>query len=186
MHFRIDDRRQHIYAIGQTGTGKTTLLTSLITQDIALGRGTALLDPHGDVAEALLDRISRSRTDQTIYFNPADPKHVPALNLLQPAPIDERPLIAAGVSAWTRKDRYFWSEFTDGATVIGWLRVDSTNWSYKTFVAPEGILAGYPINIETGWIPLIPGAFWTGVVQLDEQVKQERQKAGETAGLYLL
>ena len=76
LSLRVDDRRQHIYAIGQTGTGKTTLLTSLITQDIALGRGCALLDPHGDVAEALLDRIPRNRTDDTIYFNPADPQHV--------------------------------------------------------------------------------------------------------------
>lgn len=102
LSLRIDDRRQHIYCVGQTGTGKTTLLTSLITQDIALGRGCALLDPHGDVAEALLDRIPRSRTDDTLYFNPADPEHVPALNLLEPAPQDERPLIAASVVATMR------------------------------------------------------------------------------------
>jgi len=51
------DRRQHLYIIGQTGAGKTTLLKNLILQDIEAGRGVAVIDPHGDLAEELLDSI---------------------------------------------------------------------------------------------------------------------------------
>ena len=63
--------------------------------------------------------------------------------------------------------------------------MDSRDWSYELFEAPEGVLGGYPLNLETGWVPLIPGAFWTGVVEFDEDMKQERAAAGETADLYL-
>jgi hypothetical protein len=51
------DRRQHLYAIGKTGTGKTTLLRNLICQDIERGHGVGLIDPHGDLAEEILDCI---------------------------------------------------------------------------------------------------------------------------------
>ena len=66
------DRRQHLYAIGKTGTGKTTLLRNLICQDIERGNGVGLIDPHGDLAEEILDCIPSWRTDHVLYFNPAD------------------------------------------------------------------------------------------------------------------
>ena len=49
-----EERRRHLYLVGQTGTGKSTLLLNLIAQDLAAGQGLALLDPHGDLAEAVL------------------------------------------------------------------------------------------------------------------------------------
>src|ERR1017187_10165642 len=58
------DRRQHLYAIGKTGTGKTTLLRNLICQDIERGFGVGVIDPHGDLAEELLDCIPSWRADQ--------------------------------------------------------------------------------------------------------------------------
>jgi hypothetical protein len=86
---------------------------------------------------------------------------------------------------WTREGQYFWFNLYEGAYVNGWVRIDTRDWSYELFEAPEGVLGGYPLNLETGWVPLIPGAFWTGVVEFDEEVKQERSDAGETADLYL-
>src|SRR5882672_12454882 len=75
------DRRQHLYAIGKTGTGKTTLLLNLICQDIERGHGVAVIDPHGDLAEELLNRIPAWRTGHVIYFNPADSEFPIGFNL---------------------------------------------------------------------------------------------------------
>lgn len=94
---RCADRRQHLYTIGKTGTGKTTLLKNLILQDIAAGRGVGVIDPHGDLAEDLLDHIPPGRTDDVVYFNPADQEHPVGFNLLRRAPADRRHLVAAGV-----------------------------------------------------------------------------------------
>ena len=66
------DRRQHLYVIGKSGTGKTTLLHNLIFQDILAGHGVGVIDPHGDLAAGLLDCIPRHRVEDTVYFNPAD------------------------------------------------------------------------------------------------------------------
>ncbi len=91
------DRRQHVYCIGKSGTGKTTLLRNLILQDIELGRGVGLIDPHGDLAEEIIDNIPPWRTDDVVYFNPADLSHPIGFNLLQNAPTHRRHRIASGV-----------------------------------------------------------------------------------------
>lgn len=91
------DRRQHLYAIGQTGSGKSTLLRNLILQDIEAGRGVGLIDPHGDLAEAILDHIPRWRTDHVVYFNPGDEAFPFAFNLLNSAPSAARHLVASGL-----------------------------------------------------------------------------------------
>jgi hypothetical protein len=91
------DRRQHTYCIGKSGTGKTTLLRNLILQDIELGHGVAVIDPHGDLADELLDCIPPSRTDHVVYFNPADLEHAIGLNLLQNVSPERRSRVASGV-----------------------------------------------------------------------------------------
>jgi hypothetical protein len=77
------DRRQHLYAIGKTGTGKTTLLRNLICQDIERGFGVGVIDPHGDLAEELLDCIPSWRADDVLYFNPADTDFPVGFNLVR-------------------------------------------------------------------------------------------------------
>lgn len=77
-------RRQHVYVIGQTGTGKSTLLRNLILQDIEAGRGVALIDPHGDLAQEILDHIPPARTDDVVYFDPTSANPL-AINLLRMA-----------------------------------------------------------------------------------------------------
>ncbi len=68
----IADRRRHCYLIGQTGTGKSSLLLEMMVQDVLNGEGFGLLDPHGDLAEAVLKHIPTNRSHQLRYLNPAD------------------------------------------------------------------------------------------------------------------
>jgi hypothetical protein len=81
-----NDRRRHIYVIGQTGTGKTTLLKNMVTQDIKNGDGVCFIDPHGDVAQEILGLIPKERVDDVIYFNPGDTRRPIGLNILEYSP----------------------------------------------------------------------------------------------------
>ncbi len=92
-----NDRRHHLYAIGKSGVGKTTLLRNLILQDIEAGRGVGFIDPHGDLASDLLDHIPRHRIEDVAYFNPADTEHPVGLNLLKWSSPERRHLVASGV-----------------------------------------------------------------------------------------
>ncbi|SUS07753.1 conserved hypothetical protein [uncultured Defluviicoccus sp.] len=94
---RRADRRGHLYALGKTGTGKSTLLERLIVQDIQRGEGVALLDPHGDQATRLLDFIPPERINRTCYFNPADLAHPVGFNILASHPPERRHLAVSGV-----------------------------------------------------------------------------------------
>jgi len=91
------DRRQHVYVLGKTGTGKTTFLRNLILQDIENGEGVGVIDPHGDLAEDLLDHIPSRRTDDVVYFHPADGEATVGLNLLKSVPPARRHLVASGI-----------------------------------------------------------------------------------------
>jgi len=78
-----DDRRRHVYVIGKTGVGKTTLMENMLRQDIMNGKGVALVDPHGDVAESLLDAIPKNRINDVVYFDPGDVDYPIAFNVLE-------------------------------------------------------------------------------------------------------
>ena len=93
----LSDRRQHLYLIGKTGSGKTTLLRNLIVQHLAAGHGVALIDPHGDLAEELLDCIPPHRADDLVYFNPGDLDFPIGLNLIANVAPDDRHLVASGI-----------------------------------------------------------------------------------------
>ena len=93
------DRRRHLYLIGKTGTGKSTLLFNLMMADLKLGRGFALLDPHGDLAAAVADAVPAERTNDVLYFDPADLSHPVAFNPLERVAPDHRPLVAAHIVA---------------------------------------------------------------------------------------
>jgi hypothetical protein len=78
-----DDRRRHVYIIGQTGTGKSVFLENCIVQDMHMGRGLCFLDPHGDTAEALMAKVPPHRLKDVIYFNPGDTEYPLGFNLLE-------------------------------------------------------------------------------------------------------
>ena len=92
-----DDRRRHIYVIGKTGMGKTNLLENMIISDIRAGRGVAVVDPHGDLAEAVLNFIPASRINDVIYFNPADANYPIAFNVMEHVDSKYRHLVASGL-----------------------------------------------------------------------------------------
>lgn len=78
-----NDRRRHMYIVGQTGTGKSVFLENLALQDMIEGRGFAFIDPHGDTAETLLGMVPKERTEDVIYFCPSDMDYPLGLNLFE-------------------------------------------------------------------------------------------------------
>lgn len=92
-----DERRRHLYLIGQTGTGKSTLLLNLLRQDFEIGAGVALLDPHGDLARAALEHIPRRRTNDLVYIDPSDIERPIGFNPLSRVPPDLAPIVADGI-----------------------------------------------------------------------------------------
>jgi len=86
-----------MYLIGKTGMGKTTVIENMIIQDIQAGRGVALVDPHGDIAEKILDYIPSYRINDVIYFNPADIQFPMAFNVMESVAQEHKHLIASGM-----------------------------------------------------------------------------------------
>lgn len=78
-----NDRRRHIYSIGKTGTGKSHLMTNIIVQDIKNGDGVCVMDPHGELANSVLDYIPKERAEDVIYFDPSDMERPIGLNMLE-------------------------------------------------------------------------------------------------------
>jgi hypothetical protein len=100
---RLDDRRKHVYIIGKTGMGKTTLLANLAIQDIKNGYGLAFVDPHGEQAEELLEHIPKERAGDVIYFNPSDIDWPIGFNIMEIKDPNTRHLIAAGLMGVFKK-----------------------------------------------------------------------------------
>jgi hypothetical protein len=112
---RPRDRLRHIYIIGKTGQGKTTLLENMINFDIQNKNGLAFLDPHGDSVQRILDYIPKERIDDVIYFNPTDVNHPIAFNPLEKVSWEHRHLTAISllsifkkiwVDAWSARMEY--------------------------------------------------------------------------------
>jgi len=83
IRLAIGDRQRHMYVVGQTGTGKSTFLENLALQDMLSGNGFAFVDPHGDTAEKLLSMVPKERTEDVIYFCPAEMDHPMGLNIFE-------------------------------------------------------------------------------------------------------
>ncbi|MFH1255081.1 MAG: type IV secretion system DNA-binding domain-containing protein [bacterium] len=94
---KTDDRRRHMYLIGKTGMGKSTILENMIVDDIRAGRGIMVVDPHGDLAEKIVDYIPASRVNDVIYFNPADIDYPIAFNIIEQVEPHLRHLVASGL-----------------------------------------------------------------------------------------
>jgi hypothetical protein len=95
IYINNDDRRRHVYMVGKTGTGKTTLYLNMIKQDIEMGHGCCFVDPNGDAAESVLRFVPKQRAEDVIYFDPSDSERPMGLNLLEwKRPEDKDYLIA--------------------------------------------------------------------------------------------
>jgi hypothetical protein len=94
-----DTRRRHLHIIGQTGAGKSTLFANLIAQDLAAGRGVALIDPHGSLAQGALGYVPSRRAHELVYLDAADMQRPIAFNVLDNVPPDRHAVAADGVVA---------------------------------------------------------------------------------------
>lgn len=112
---RAIDRGKHIYVIGKTGMGKSTMLENMAIQDIQNGEGLAFIDPHGSTAEKLLDFVPHNRIKDVIYFAPFDVDNPVGFNVMEDVGYDKRHLVVSGlmgalkriwVDAWSARMEY--------------------------------------------------------------------------------
>ncbi len=97
VYISEEDRQRHMYIIGRTGTGKTTLLKTLMLQDIISGKGIAFIDPHGDAAEEMLSLIPPNRAQDVVYFDPGDVSRPFGMNMLDARTEDEKHFITTEI-----------------------------------------------------------------------------------------
>ena len=100
---REEDRRRHVYIIGKTGMGKSTLLENMIFSDILAGKGVGVIDPHGDLAEAVLKFIPKNRINDVVVFDPSDRDFPVAFNVLEGQNKEQRGLVASGLIGVIKK-----------------------------------------------------------------------------------
>jgi hypothetical protein len=112
---KAKDRTRHVYVIGKTGMGKSTLLENMAIQDIKNGNGLAFIDPHGQTAETLLDYIPEERKKDVLYFAPFDTDYPVSFNVMEDVGPDKRHLVVSGlmsvfkkiwVDAWSARMEY--------------------------------------------------------------------------------
>lgn len=132
------DRRQHMYVIGKTGTGKSAMLHNLIIQDIANGEGVCVVDPHGELVESVLRKIPKERLADVVYFNPADSDYPIGFNVLELPDPKYKHLVASGLmgiftkiwaGTWSARMEYILNNAvlalldTPGSTLLGISRI---------------------------------------------------------------
>jgi energy-coupling factor transporter ATP-binding protein EcfA2 len=131
---KAKDRARHMYVIGKTGMGKSTLLENMAVQDIVNGEGVAFIDPHGSAVETLLSYVPEHRLKDVVYFAPFDLENPIAFNVMEDVGYDKRHLVVSGlmatfkkiwVDAWSARMEYILSntllallEYPD-ATLLG-------------------------------------------------------------------
>ncbi|MDE3111530.1 MAG: type IV secretion system DNA-binding domain-containing protein [Chloroflexota bacterium] len=110
----VPDSRSHLHVLGSTGTGKTTLLLNLAAQDIAAGRGVAVLDPKGDLVRSLLERIPKGRVSDVVLISPDESSTSVGMNPLELSPGDDRDLVAENtLTIFKRIYERYWGPRTD-------------------------------------------------------------------------
>ncbi len=131
---KAKDRTKHVYVIGKTGMGKSTLLENMAVQDIQNGEGMAFIDPHGKTAELLLNYVPKERIKDVLYFAPFDLEYPVSFNVLEDVGYDKRHLVVSGLmstfkkiwqDAWSARMEYILSNTllalleTPGTTLLG-------------------------------------------------------------------
>src|SRR3989338_388243 len=157
------DRRKHMYVIGKTGMGKTTLLENLAMQDIQSGEGLAFIDPHGETAYKLLDFVPAHRINDVIYFDPADSAFPIGLNVMESVDPEKRHFVASGLMAVFKKifGPDVWSarmEYILGNTILALLEYPgSTLLSINPMLATKEFRKKVVASVTD---PVV-SAFWT-------------------------
>lgn len=128
------DRRQHMYVVGKTGTGKSVFIHNMILQDIMRGEGVCVVDPHGELVETILEKIPKKREKDIVYFNPADTDYHVGFNVLELPDPKYKHLAASGLmgiftkmwaNVWSARMEYILNNAilalldTPGTTLLG-------------------------------------------------------------------
>jgi len=100
---KLDDRRRHMYVVGKTGMGKTTMMENMVLHDIYSGHGVGIVDPHGDYAEKIINYIPPKRINDVVYFNPADTDFPVGFNILEVKNDEQKHLVVAGLMGVFKK-----------------------------------------------------------------------------------
>jgi len=147
---KADDRRRHMYIVGKTGVGKSTLLENMAIADMWAGYGIGVVDPHGELAERLLDFVPESRVEDVIYFNASDLEHPIGFNPFEEVSAERRHLLASGMmgvfkkiwpDVWSARMEYILSNTVlalleyPSSTVLGILRMFSDREYRKHIVS---------------------------------------------------
>src|ERR1035437_3169453 len=156
------DRLRHVYVVGKTGVGKSTMLENMAIQDIQNGNGMAFIDPHGSTAEKLLDYVPENRIKDVLYFAPFDLEHPISFNVLEDIGVDKRHLVVNGLmstfekiweDAWSARMSYILINTLlalleyPGATLLGVNRMLSDKEYRKRVV--ENIK---DVSVKTFWV----------------------------------
>src|SRR3990167_10872937 len=156
------DRGKHIYVIGKTGMGKSTLMENMAIQDIQKGEGIAYIDPHGSTAEKLLDFVPHERIKDVLYFAPFDIEYPIGFNVMEDVGYDKRHLVVSGLmGAFKRIWVDMWSarmEYILQNTLLALLEYPDS-----TLLDVNRILTNKPFRaavIEKITDPIVK-AFWT-------------------------
>ena len=165
---RRRDRRQHMYVIGQTGTGKSNMIHNMIIQDIANGEGVCLVDPHGENVESILEKIPEDRIEDVVYFNPADDDFNIGFNMLELPDPKYKHLVASGLmgiftkiwsGVWSARMEYIMNNAilalldTPGTTLLGITRILVDKEYRQQIVAnvKDPVVKGFWINEYEEW-----------------------------------
>lgn len=160
---KTDDRRRHVYIVGKTGMGKTTLLENFVLSDIYAGHGVCYVDPHGDTAEKILDFIPPWRVNDVVHFNPADMEYPVGFNILEIANENQKHLVASGLmgvfkkiwpDVWSARMEYILLNCvqalldTPGSTLLGISRILADKDFRKKIVenVKDPVVKGFWVN----------------------------------------
>lgn len=165
---KMDDRRRHMYVVGKTGMGKSNLLENMVIADIRAGKGVAVIDPHGEFAEKILDFVPEERVNDVVYFNPSDTRFPVAFNPLEQVGPEFRHLVASGimgvfkkiwVDAWSGRMEYILNNTllalleSPGSTLLGIMRM-LNDAKYRKIVVDnlkDPVVKGFWVNEFGKW-----------------------------------
>ncbi|MFH1565587.1 MAG: DUF87 domain-containing protein [bacterium] len=104
-----EDRDRHMYLVGKTGTGKSTIFKNMIIQDMQKGFGVGVIDPHGELVDFVLNNVPEDRIEDVVLFDPSDYKHPVGLNMLECSDPTQKNLMASGLlAAFSKQFGYSW------------------------------------------------------------------------------
>ncbi|MFA5127536.1 MAG: type IV secretion system DNA-binding domain-containing protein [Patescibacteria group bacterium] len=172
---KLDDRRRHMYVVGKTGMGKTTVLENMVLNDIYAGHGVGLVDPHGDFAEKIINFIPPERINDVVYFNPADMNYPIGFNILETVNPEHKHLVASGLMGVFKKIwPDVWSarmEYILNNTILALLDFpDTTLLGINRLLADDDYRSRVVKNLQD---PVVR-AFWeTEFASYNDRYKQE-------------